>query len=162
MSSGPLEIAMPRAARALLVAPLLALAACAASNTAASAPATTAHSHGDQAASGQVPATARMICRDEIKGKVEQALSLDAPPATHDSWVAGVYTRHYALPMGEMSLSDRVFPDAAAARAHLASTRSQDGTAQPLAGLGHDATHQRPSDLAYEAADVLGCWTGDE
>jgi hypothetical protein len=162
MSSGPLEIAMPRAARALLVAPLLALAACAASNTAASAPATTAHSHGDQAASGQVPATARMICRDEIKGKVEQALSLDATPATHDSWVAGVYTRHYALPMGEMSLSDRVFPDAAAARAHLASTRSQDGTAQPLAGLGHDATHQRPSDLAYEAADVLGCWTGDE
>src|SRR4051812_27760558 len=106
MSSGPLEIAMPRAARALLITPLFAVAACAAPNTAASAPATTAHSHDDQAASGQVPATARMIFSDDIKGKVEQALSLAATPAPHDSWVAGVYPCHYASPMGDLSLSD--------------------------------------------------------
>lgn len=175
---------MPRAARALLVAPLLALAACAAPSPS---------SHGDQAASGPVPATARMICNDDIKGKVAQALRLGAPPTTHDRWADDVYTCDYSLPMGEMSLSDQVFPDAGAARAHLAATQSQDATAQPLAGLGQQAygssrglavvlkddqiltvdatalpdrfgaTDQRRGDLAYEvASDVLGCWTGDE
>ncbi|MCU1667975.1 MAG: hypothetical protein JWP40_902 [Blastococcus sp.] len=130
---------MPRATRALLVAPLLALAACAASSTATSVPTTTAQAHGGEAVAPQVPATAKMICSEDIKGKVQQALRLETPPATHDSWVDDVYTCRYSLPMGEMSLSDRVFPDAGAARAHLAVTRSQDGAAQSLAGLGQQA-----------------------
>jgi hypothetical protein len=170
---------MPHAIRALLVAPLLAVAACAV--------------HGDQAQADHIPATARMICSDDIKAKVRQVLQLSAPPATHDSWVGHVYTCHYSLPMGAMRLSDQVFPDAAAARARMAAMHSQDGTARPLAGLGQqaygssrgravvlkddqiltvDATglperfganDQRRTDRAYEvASDVLGCWAGDE
>lgn len=183
---------MPRVARALLAAPLLALAACAAPGSTASEPTPAAHLHGGEAA-GQIPATARMICSEDIKAKVVQALRLDAPPPTRDSWANRVYTCRYDLPMGTMTVSDQVFPDTGAARAHLAAIQSQDGTARPLAGLGQQAyassrgvavvlkddqiltvdttalperfgpTDQRRTDLAYEvASDVLGCWTGDE
>lgn len=175
---------MPRAARALLVAPVVVLAACGATSTATSAATSTAASP---------PATARMICSADIKGKVTQALRLDSPPPTHDRWAEGTYTCDYSLPMGTMRLSDQVFPDAGAARAHLASAQSHEATAHALAGLGQraygsdrglavvvkddqvltvdtsglperfGATGQRRSDLAYEvASDVLGCWTGDE
>ena len=120
---------MPRVVRALLVVPLFAMTACAAAAT-----------HSQSAGgSGQIPATARMICNDDIKGKVAQALGLGAPPTTHDRWADDVYTCHYDLPMGAMTLSDQVFPDAAAARAHMATAQAQDGTAQPLAGLGQQA-----------------------
>ena len=174
---------MPRATRALLIAPLLAVTACAG---------TTAHSHS-AATAHQIPAAARMICNDDIRGKVAQALRLAAPPMTHDRWADDVYTCHYALPMGDMTLSDQVFPDAGAARAHMATAQAQDRTAQPLAGLGQQAygssrgvtvvlkddqiltvdttglperfgaSEQRRTDLANEvASDVLGCWTGGE
>jgi hypothetical protein len=182
MSSVPLEIAMRRPTRALLVSTLLVLAACATSTSTTSAPTTTAHLPGDQKGTREVPASARMICSDDIKGKIAQALALTTPPATQDSWVDDVYTCRYALPVGQMTLSDQVFPDTGAARAHLAETQSQDGTAQSLAGLGQQAygssrglavvlkdnqiltvdttglpdrfgpTDQRRTDLAYEVA----------
>lgn len=183
---------MPRIARALFIAPLLALSACAATSTAAPAHSATADMHRGQAVAEEVPATARMVCSDDIKRKVQQALQLDAPPPTRDSWSAGVYTCRYLLPMGEMTLSDRIFRDAGAARAHLAAEQARNRSAQPLAGLGQQAygsdgeavvlkddqiltvdttdlppvfggNDQRRTDLAFEiASDVLGCWTGDE
>ena len=171
---------MPRPARALLIAPLFVLTACA-SHTSAASP------------TAAPPASARMICGDDIKAKVREALHLQAAPSTHDTWAGGTYTCHYSLPMGPMTLSDQVFPDAAAARARMATRQGSEGSVRPLAGLGQQAygsdrgtavvlkddqiltvdttglperfgaNDQRRTDLAYEvASDVLGCWTGDE
>jgi hypothetical protein len=164
-----------------MVVPLFVLAACAAPVPESPQPAA-AHDMSSPHTPEALPASARMICSDDIKTKVQQALHLAAAPATHDGWADGVYTCHYALPMGGMTLSDRVFPDARAAADHLATQQAGDGRTQPLAGLGQQAygsargiavvlkdnqvltvdttalperfgaNDQRRSDLAYEVA----------
>jgi predicted nicotinamide N-methyase len=80
-----------------------------------------------------------MTCSDDIKAKVQQALRLPSSPVTHDTWAGGIYTCRYSLPMGEMTLSDHVFADAAAARAGMAAQQAADRTAHSLAGLGQQA-----------------------
>lgn len=112
----------------LLAAPLL-LAGC---GTAASAA-------PPAGASGAPPPSARMICDDDIRGKVAQALRLPAPPETSDEWAGGVYTCHYTLPMGPMTLSVRVLPDDGAAGARLTADQAGAAEAEPLAGLGERA-----------------------
>ncbi len=119
---------MPRPRRALLFAPLLVLAACGG----------TAHAQSTQPAP-EPPSTALMICSDDIKSKVGQAVRLDAPPKTHDTWAGGVYTCHYDLPMGMLMVSDQVFPDAAAARSHMAAQQGSVANSRQLAGLGQQA-----------------------
>jgi hypothetical protein len=134
---------MPRPARALLFAPLFVLAACATHSSASSTPAGAMRmSSGPMSSDAThrvLPASARMICSDDIKAKVRQALQLPTAPATHDTWDGGAYTCRYALPMGEMTLSDQVFPDAATARARIAAQEALDGSARPLSGLGQQA-----------------------
>jgi hypothetical protein len=134
---------MIRTVRALLVAPLLVLAGCATHSPASSTPPAAMHMSGGPMSSDvtheAVPATARMICSDDIKAKMRQALRLQTPPVTHDTWIDGTYTCHYSLPMGQMTLSDQVFPDAAAAAARMATQLADDDSARPLAGLGQQA-----------------------
>lgn len=138
---------MPRPARALLIVPLFALAACASPSTASSSPPSRQMANGSMTAdvmsSGRagdaVPAGARMICSDDIKAKVRQVLQLGTAPSTHDKWADEIYTCRYALPMGPMTLSDRVFPDAATARSQMLTQEAGDGSARPLAGLGQQS-----------------------
>ena len=139
---------MPRPAKALLIVPLFALAACATPSAASSPSPQAMHmatgsmsagSMSDQRTGDAVPPTARMICSDDIKTKVRVALQLQAPPPTHDSWADDTYTCHYALPTGTMTLTDRVFPDAAGARAQMLTQQAGDRSARPLAGLGQQA-----------------------
>jgi hypothetical protein len=184
---------MPRPAKPLLIVPLLALAACATPSSASSAPPPAEHMSTHSMPGGSmshprtddVPATARMVCSDDIKTKVQQALQLQVPPATHDTWADKTYTCHYALPMGKMTLTDQVLSDAATARAQMHSRQAADGSARPLAGLGQQAygsdrglavvlkdnqiltvdttglperfgsNDQRRTDLAYEVASVV-------
>lgn len=126
---------MNRSRSLLLAAPLLAvpplLAGCGSGVSAASQSA--------DAVSAGPPASARMICNDDIRGKVEQALDLQAPPRTSDQWADGVYTCHYTLPMGPMTLSVRVLSGDGAASARLTADQARNTAAQPLAGLGERA-----------------------
>jgi hypothetical protein len=134
---------MIRTVRALLIAPLLVLAGCAIHSPVSSASPAAMHMSGGSMSSAvthkALPATARMICSDDIKAKVKQALRLQTTPVTHDIWADDTYICRYALPMGEMTLSDQVFPDAAAARARMAAQQARDGSARPLSGLGQQA-----------------------
>jgi hypothetical protein len=134
---------MTRTVRALLIAPLLVLAGCAAHSPASSTPPAAMHASGGSMSSDvmhkALPATARMICSDDIKAKVKQALRLQTPPATDDTWADDTYICRYALPMGEMTVSDQVFPDAAAARGRMATQQADDDSARTLSGLGQQA-----------------------
>src|SRR5204863_405116 len=82
------------------------------------------------------PATATMVCGQEIKEKVKQVLSLTAEPGTHSTWTSSVYTCSYALPSGRMTLTVQVFPDKARAGAQLDAGQASTPGSQPLAGLG--------------------------
>lgn len=85
------------------------------------------------------PATATMVCGQDIKSKVKQVLTLPAEPATSSTWANGIYTCRYALPVGPMVLSVQVLPDAAQAGAQLDAQRAQTAGAATLEGLGQRA-----------------------
>ena len=128
---------MTRSARAwaLLALPVI-LAGCAGESAAASpspSPAATA-----AAASGP-PANALMVCSEDIRSKVQQALGLSAEPHTSATWAHPVYTCDYDLPMGRMTLRVRVLPGKAQAAARLVADQKATPGAQPLAGLGEQA-----------------------
>jgi hypothetical protein len=154
--------------------PLL-LAGCASSQAATS-------SGRSPAASSAPPATAAMICGDDIEKKIQQALALPAPPATRSTWAKSVFTCTYSLPAGPLTLSVHVLPDGMQARRELDAGQAGTPGSSPLAGLGErawatpdgravvlkdaqvltvDATHlpevfgasgQKRTDLAYEVA----------
>lgn len=88
------------------------------------------------AASAPPPATAQMMCSDDIKSKVVQVLKLSGPPKTVDTWAAPVYTCTYSLPMGQMVLSVAVAPDKATAGRDFDALPSKLPGSSPLNGLG--------------------------
>jgi hypothetical protein len=128
---------MTRSARvwALLALPAI-LAGCAGESAASPAPAPQAGTGADAAGP---PASALMICNDDIRSKVEQALALPNEPHTSATWADSVYTCTYDLPMGPMTLAVRVLPDGARAAARLAADQKTATGAEPLAGLGERA-----------------------
>jgi hypothetical protein len=126
-------VTRPTRSWALLALPLV-VAGCAAHPTGpAQAPSAAA------AEAAAPPATAVRVCGDEIRGKVEQALALPAPPATRSTWADGTYTCTYSLPAGPMTLTVQVLPGRAQAGAELDARRARTAGAQPLAGLGERA-----------------------
>jgi hypothetical protein len=80
-----------------------------------------------------------MVCDDDIRSKVQQALDLPGEPHTSATWADSVYTCTYDLPMGPMTLAVRVLPDRAGAAARLAADQKAATDAGPLAGLGERA-----------------------
>ena len=188
-----------KVSRICLSAGLVALlaAGCASSRAAAPATATVAapvsrvspHTIGSAA---KPSAAALMICSDDLRGKVKQALSLPAAPVTTAGFLDGRYPCTYRLPAGPLVLAVQQSPDRSAAERYYAGQQIALG-GDSLAGLGQaafgtgtgtvvvvkdDATlivdasalpavfgsqQQRRTDLAYEiASDVLGCWTGGD
>lgn len=137
-------------------------------------------------------AAALMICGDDIRGKVRQALALSTPPTATDGFRNGRYTCSYRLPAGPLVLAVQQSPNRSTASRYYAgqqiALRGDDfaGLGDAAFGTGtgtvvvvkDDATlivdatglpavfgpqQQRRTDLAYEiASDVLGCWTGDD
>lgn len=172
----------------LLTAALL-LAGCAGSQAATTEP---TGRPSVPAATDQPTAAALMICSDDIRGKVQQVLSLSAAPATTHSFRGGRYTCTYRLPAGPLVLAVQQSPSpSAASRIFAGQQAALHGDTVPGLGtaafgtstgvvvvvkdsdtLTVDASRlppvfgdqqQRRTDLAYEiASDVLGCWTGDE
>lgn len=84
-------------------------------------------------------ATAKMVCGDDIMGKVVQVLKLTKKPATTTTWANQLYTCTYALPMGPMVLSVKQSKTNAEAKAYFTSLRSTLGPTESLVGLGEGA-----------------------
>lgn len=130
-------------------------------------------------------ASARMICGAEIRADVTKILGLKSPPATTSLWADHLYTCTYRLPQGNLIVSVKESPDAAATKSYFQARRQQSGSPDTLAGLTPsafgtptgtvvlvkdnntltvDATalptqfgtqHQKRTDLAYEVASVI-------
>jgi len=140
-----------RAGLAGLIAVPLVLTGCAshagasATSTAASTTASVTHATtadtaaAIQYASNRPPAPAQMICSDELRGKLADALAVASVPAPHATWAEHVQTCTYTVPMGRLILSVTVTPRSAAAKQQLAAMRGALGRTQPEPGLGEQA-----------------------
>jgi hypothetical protein len=80
-----------------------------------------------------------MVCSDEIRNGVTDALGVDSVPAPRSTWADGVYTCTYLPPQGPVVLSVTVAPTNAAAGDQLATMRDQFGATAPEPGLGQQA-----------------------
>ena len=85
------------------------------------------------------PEAAQMVCSDEIRGQVADALALPSDPTATSAWADHVYTCTYALPMGQLVLAVSVSPSAAAARGQLETLRQRLGADDQEQGLGEQA-----------------------
>jgi hypothetical protein len=92
-----------------------------------------------QYASDLPPAAAQMVCSDEIRGEVADALGLAAVPAPTSAWADHVYTCSYTVPMGRLALSVTVSPSTTAARDQLAGLRGRLAATAQEPGLGQQA-----------------------
>lgn len=104
--------------------------------------------------SNRPPAAARMVCSDEIRGEVADALGMAANPAATDGWADHVYTCDYALPMGRLVLAVSVSPSNSAARDQLAALRRQGGADTQEAGLG-DQAYSAPAGKVFAVKDNM-------
>lgn len=140
-----------RAGLAALIAVPLVLTGCAshagASPAPAAAPTSASLTHATTAdavaatqyASNQPPAAAQMICSDELRGKLADALAVASVPAPRATWAEHVQTCTYTVPMGRLILSVTVTPRSAAAEQQLAAMRGALGSTQSEPGLGEQA-----------------------
>lgn len=92
-----------------------------------------------QYASGRPPAAAQMICSDELRGKLADALAVPSVPAPHATWAAHVQTCTFTVPMGRLVLSVTVTPSGADANRQLAGMRGALGRTESEPGLGEQA-----------------------
>ena len=150
-------------ARAVLAVLLALLAAgCAASRSSADPAATTTaapttfdpSAAAAQYASPTPPASAQMICSDEIRSQVKGALGLDSTPTPQSAWADHVYTCTYAVPMGTLVLAVTVAPSIDAAGAQLDALRAQVGAADPEEGFGERA-YSAPAGVLVAVKDNL-------
>ena len=125
----------------------VAIAGCSSTGAPAAAPRTTAPAVSSAAAAAQraqyagntPPEAAQMVCSDEIRGEVADALGMAANPTPTSAWADHVYTCDYALPMGRLVLAVSVSPSNSAARDELATLRRQAAADAQEAGLGQQA-----------------------
>jgi hypothetical protein len=84
-------------------------------------------------------AAAKMICSDDIKGKVKQVLKLSTDAPTRTSFVDHLYTCTYTLPQGPLVLSVHDSASKAAAGTYYTGLRPTLGPTSGLPGLGEHA-----------------------
>jgi hypothetical protein len=77
-----------------------------------------------------------MICRDDIRGQIADALGLGSVPAPQPAWADHVYRCTYTLPMGQLALAVTVAPSDTAARGDLQVMRGRLTAAFAEDGLG--------------------------
>jgi hypothetical protein len=119
------------------------LAGCASAPAAQQTAATTSASDDAVAAAQYArntpPAAATMVCSDEIRGEVADALNLESVPAPESTWADHVYTCSYAPPMGRLVLSVTVTPSSSAADSTLQTMKTALSGAAAEPGLGERA-----------------------
>jgi hypothetical protein len=109
-----------------------------ATDTATAAGATSAAAAAQYAANTP-PAAARMVCSEEIRGEVADALNVPSVPAPTPAWADHVYTCAYAPSMGRLVLSVTVTDSGSAARGQLETLRGRLPGAAAEPGLGEEA-----------------------
>ena len=126
----------------------LVLTACgstpAAQPRAAAATATTTAASADAVAAAQYaantpPSAAQMVCSEEIRGEVADALNLPSVPAPVSTWADHVFACEYAPPMGRLVLSVTVTDSSTAASSLLETLHGGLPGAAAEAGLGEQA-----------------------
>jgi hypothetical protein len=122
-----------------LIAVVLTLAGCGTSAAPAAVVAPSSASVAAQYDSNTPPAAAQMVCSDEIRNQVSDALAPAAVPAPQSTWVDHVFTCTYALAAGPLVLSVAVAPTNAAAADTLQTMRTQLDATEPQPGLGEQA-----------------------
>jgi len=90
-------------------------------------------------ASATPSAAAKMICSDDIRGKVKQVLKLSTDAPTRTSFVDHLYTCTYTLPQGPLVLSVHDSASKAAAASYYTALRPTRGATTGLPGLGEHA-----------------------
>jgi hypothetical protein len=157
----PLTGVPPRGRARLLgpVAAALVLAGCASAPAAESSGSASTTSSDDAAAAAQYtrntpPAAARMVCSDEIRGEVADALNLESVPAPESTWADHVYGCSYAPPMGRLVLSVTVDRSSGAADRTLQTIRNGLAGAAAEPGLGERA-YGSPAGVVVSKKDNL-------
>jgi hypothetical protein len=89
----------------------------------------------DMAAATPPSAPARMICSDEIRGAVQHAFQLGAPPAAAHRWSNGVYTCTYRISGETLALSVKDSTDVASGRAYYRALRTRIPGEKPIRGV---------------------------
>jgi hypothetical protein len=97
-----------------------------------------------QYASDLPPAAAQMVCSDELRRELGDALGLAEVPAPTPTWADHVYTCTYPLPTGRLVLSVSVAPSTAAARSQLEEQRGRLGSTDEEPALGQEAYSAAP------------------
>jgi hypothetical protein len=103
----------------------------------AGAPASTA-----AAAAAKPSAPAAMICSAEIRSDIATVLAVKQLPRGTSTFVNGLFTCRYALPMGPLVISVQESPDSAATTGYFQALRQRLGKTADvadLAGLGEAA-----------------------
>jgi hypothetical protein len=150
-SGGPWRRVCARVTAPVSVAAALLLAGCAASSATPASTATTPavaaaveSAAAEQYARDIPPTAAQMICSDEIRGEVADALNLASVPAPASAWADHVYTCTYVLPVGRLVLSVGVSPSTTAAGDRLDELRGRLAAAAEEPGLGQRAYSSAP------------------
>ena len=144
----PLTGVPGRARLAGLVAAALVLAGCASAPAAEPAKSAATTSFDDAVAAAQYarntpPDAARMVCSEEIRGEVADALNVESVPAPVSTWADHVYGCTYTPSMGRLVLSVTVDPE----RPPTARCSRCDGLAGAAAepGWARGPTARRPA-----------------
>jgi hypothetical protein len=95
-----------------------------------------------------------MVCSDEIRGEVADALGLTADPAATSGWSDHVFTCDYAVPEGRLVLAVAVSPSSAEARAQLETLRGRLGADTEEAGLG-ERSYSAPAGTVLAVKDNM-------
>lgn len=84
-------------------------------------------------------ATALMVCSDDIRGKVQQVLRLATLPKTSSTFLDGLYSCSYALPIGTLVLSVQTSTGKDALNTYVEAARTTRKATSTLIGLGERA-----------------------
>ena len=103
------------------------------------------------------PEAAQMVCSDEIRGEVADALGLTSDPTATSGWADHVYTCEYTVPMGQLVLAVSVSPSSAAARGQLETLRGRQGADTEEPGLGEQA-YSAPAGTVLAVKDNMVLW----
>jgi hypothetical protein len=110
------------------------------------------------AAAAKPSAPAAMICSAEVRSDIATVLAVKQVPRGTSTFVDGLFTCRYALPMGPLVISVQESPDSAATTGYFKKLRQQLGQAADvadLAGLGEAAYGTNDTVVLRKDHDVL-------
>jgi hypothetical protein len=137
----------------LMLAASLALSACGASSTKATAPSVTDtqpfSSPAYETAKSTPSTSAKMICAQEAQAEIASSIGISPTRVTTPTWNTAqhLYSCAYVYPKGKITLSVKEMSSAAETTAYYDGTIKVYGSVQPLIGLGQGARILKNNDV---------------